>query len=149
VCHGSDRRGTRWELLFDRAVESAANRNVPQTQALIKRVRAWQHRQTRNDLANHLWHDCELLWLEGVVLEHAGRTAQARRIFLRLARVFATSLRDNQTWSLPLCPRCAKRTLGFARTWFDVASAVRTLPTEDVTADVLRAYAKGTEDAEC
>jgi hypothetical protein len=120
-----DTRHTRWEELFDKAVELAANRRLSATLSLIKRIRAWQHRQPRHGNENHSWHDAELSWLQGVVLERARQRTRASRIWHRLGRFLETELKS-EDWFLPKCGRCAERSLGFAPNWFSVASALRT-----------------------
>lgn len=148
-----DRRTTRWESSFDQAVETASQRKLAKTLSLLSRVRSWQRRQTEHSLENHDWHSAELLWLEGVVLERARRRAQAGQVWVRLARLFEHRFRRNKTWMLPLCERCAERSLGFAPNWF--AAAQRLLATEPevaFTAAVLSDIAResqhlGTEPA--
>jgi tetratricopeptide (TPR) repeat protein len=122
-----DSRNTRWEALFDQAVAFAADRRVSDTLSMLKRIRSWQHRQSRYGYENHDWHDAELLWLQGVVLEHAGQSSKADPVWLRLARLYKSIARGGESSFLPRCARCAERELGFAPRWFSVATRLRHL----------------------
>jgi hypothetical protein len=42
-----DTRNTRWEILFDQAVTLADARRLSDTLSMLKRIRPWQHRQSR------------------------------------------------------------------------------------------------------
>jgi hypothetical protein len=137
-----DTRNTRWETLFDEVAAVAASRRLSAPLSLIKRLRAWQHRQTRHGNENHSWHDAELLWLQGVALERARQRSKARVVWHRLARVFQTELR-HEDWFLPRCPRCAERTLGFAPNWFTVASQLRARRNSSDVAQLLSECASG------
>jgi hypothetical protein len=119
-----DTRHTRWEELFDELVVIAASRRLSLTLNLIKRLRAWQHRQPEHGNENHRWHDAELWWIQGVVLERARQRSRAKVVWRRLSTVLETDLKGEH-WFLPTCPRCAERVLGFAPNWFTVASELR------------------------
>jgi tetratricopeptide (TPR) repeat protein len=119
-----DARNTRWETLFDEAVALASNRHLSDTLSMLTRIRSWQHRQTRNGTQNHDWHDAELLWLQGVVLERARQGAKAAGVWQRLARRFKVIARRESSF-LPQCARCAERVLEFAPSWFSVATQLR------------------------
>jgi tetratricopeptide (TPR) repeat protein len=120
-----DTRNTRWETLFDQAVTLAAARRLSDTLSMLKRIRSWQHRQNRYGKENHDWHDAELLWLQGVVLERARQPSKADPVWLRLARVYKDIARLGESAFLPRCTRCAERVLGFAPSWFSVATQLR------------------------
>ena len=83
-----DTRNTRWEALFDQAVTLAQDGCTADTLSMLKRIRSWQRRQSRDGKENHDWHDAELLWLQGVVLERAGQPSDAAAVWVRLARVY-------------------------------------------------------------
>jgi tetratricopeptide (TPR) repeat protein len=142
-----DTRNTRWETLFDQAVTLADARRLSDTLSMLKRIRAWQHRQSRYGKENHDWHDAELLWLQGVVLERARQPTKADPVWLRLARVYEVIARGGESAFLPRCARCAERVLGFAPSWFSVATRLR-----DRAADVaattasFRQLALGSDD---
>jgi hypothetical protein len=116
--------GTRWELECDAAVASANRRRLSETLGRIHRLRSWQRRQTKFSRDNHEWHEAELLWLEGVVLERARRYQQARIVWGKLAEICRRN-RGKEAWFLPHCPACAARKLGFAISWLDAARIVR------------------------
>jgi hypothetical protein len=119
-----DAFGTRWEAEFDQAVSRAASRQLTETLGRIHRLRSWQRRQTRFSRENHEWHEAELLWLEGVVLERARRHRQATSVWATLGAICHTN-RSSEAWFLPNCPACAARKLGFALSWLDAALIVR------------------------
>ena len=108
-----DTRNTRWETLFDQAVTLAEARRLSDTLSILKRIRSWQHRQKRYGKENHDWHDAQLLWLQGVVLERARQPSKADSVWLRLARVYKDIARLGESAFLPRCARCAERVLGF------------------------------------
>jgi len=81
-----DSRNTRWETLFDEAVTLASRRRLSSSLSMIKRIRSWQHRQS---FENHSWHNAELLWLQGLVLERARQRTKARSV----GNVWQNSLR--------------------------------------------------------
>ncbi len=120
-----DTRNTRWETLFDQAVALAGDKRFSDTLSMLKRIRSWQHRQKRYGKENHDWHDAEILWLEGVVLERAGQPLTADPIWLRLARAYKELARRGESSFLPRCARCAERVLQFAPNWFSVATQLR------------------------
>jgi tetratricopeptide (TPR) repeat protein len=115
---------TRWEGLLDDASAAAAGSRLSDALVQLRRLRAWQRRRNRGGLTNHEWHDAELLWLEGVVLEHAHDSAGAAAVWLRLARLF-TTIAPHERYFLPKCSYCAERELGFAPNWFSVATQLR------------------------
>jgi tetratricopeptide (TPR) repeat protein len=125
VANPWDTRNTRWETLFDQAVTLADARRLSDTLSMLKRIRSWQHRQTRYGRENHDWHDAELLWLQGVVLERARQPSKADPVWLRLAQVYQVIARSGESAFLPRCARCAERVLGFAPSWFSVATQLR------------------------
>jgi hypothetical protein len=122
-------RGThvirRWETLFDQAVGLAQDGCTSETLSILKRIRSWQHRQSRHGKENHNWHDAELLWLQGVILERAGQSSDAAVVWGRLARVYKEIARLGDSSFLPRCARCAERVLQFAPSWFAVAAQLR------------------------
>ena len=142
-----DTRNTRWETLFDQAVTLAQDGSISETLSMLKRIRSWQHRQSRYGKENHDWHDAELLWLQGVVLERAGQRSDADATWRRLARVYKEILRLGESSFLPKCARCAERVLQFAPSWFSVATQLRR-PGRDQEANVaaFRKIALGTDD---
>jgi tetratricopeptide (TPR) repeat protein len=114
---------------------------------MLKRIRSWQHRQKRYGKENHDWHDAELLWLQGVVLERARQPSKADSIWLRLARVYKDIARLGESAFLPRCARCAERVLGFAPSWFSVATQLRDRAADvSVTAASFRQLALGSDD---
>ena len=68
---------------------------------MLKRIRSWQHRQSRYGKENHDWHDAELLWLQGVVLERGRQPSKAESLWLRLARVYKGIARLGESAFLP------------------------------------------------
>ena len=120
-------RNTRWEERMDKVVQHAATGDWVETITLIDALRAWQHRQTRDGGENDSWHDAELLWLRGVVLERAGQYGRATDTWNRLAQLLQKE-RESGFWWLPKCPRCADRQLAFAANWFTVCSRLRYEP---------------------
>ena len=120
-----DTRNTRWETLFDQAVGLAQDGCTSETLSILKRIRSWQHRQSRHGKENHNWHDAELLWLQGVILERAGQSSDAAVVWGRLARVYKEIARLGDSSFLPRCARCAERVLQFAPSWFAVAAQLR------------------------
>jgi hypothetical protein len=76
VADAWDTRNTRWETLFEQAVTLAQDGCISETLSMLKRIRSWQHRQSRNRKENHDWHNAEVLWLQGVVLERAGQRSE-------------------------------------------------------------------------
>jgi tetratricopeptide (TPR) repeat protein len=142
-----DARNTRWEMLFDKAVVLASQRRLSDTLSMLKRIRSWQHRQSRHSTQNHDWHDAELLWLQGVVLERAGQTAKASEVWQRLGRLFEVIARRGESSFLPQCARCAERLLGFAPSWFSVATQLRDVAGGvPAIADAFREHALSMED---
>lgn len=132
-----DIAGNRWEQEFDIAVRSAAALRLRESREHIHRLRAWQRRRTRHGRENHAWHEAELLWLEGVILERARRTQQASVVWRRLAGIFAEH-RHLEGWFLPGCPTCASRQVPFTVSWLSVARSLRSLEVAD-TAGVVKA----------
>ena len=120
-----DPHNTRWETLFDQAVSLADARRLSDTLSMLKRIRSWQHRQKRYGRDNHDWHDAELLWLQGVVLERARQPLRAGSVWLRLARAYQGISSHGESAFLPRCAHCAERVLGFAPSWFSVATQLR------------------------
>jgi hypothetical protein len=114
---------SRWDDLFDRAVESASRRRLAETLTLVNQARSWQRRQSPEINTN--WHRAELLWLEGVILERARRRTQAARVWTKLATFFERHFRRTEFWMLPTCRRCAGRKLDFAPNWFTAAHRLR------------------------
>jgi hypothetical protein len=112
VAKSWDTRNTRWEALFDQAVTLAGEKRLSDTLGMLKRIRSWQHRQSRHGKENHDWHDAELLWLQGIVLERAGQPSEV--IWRRLAGVYKELARRGESSFLPLCARCAERVFPFA-----------------------------------
>ena len=119
-----DARNTRWETPFDEAVALASQQRFSDTLSMLTRIRSWQHRQTRNGTQNHDWHDAELLWLQGVVLERSRQEAKAADVWQRLARLFKV-IAQRESSFLPQCARCAERVLEFAPSWSTVATQLR------------------------
>lgn len=141
-----DARNTRWETLFDEAVALASNRRLSDTLSMLTRIRSWQHRQTRNGTQNHDWHDAELLWLQGVILERARQGAKAADVWQRLARLFKVIARRESSF-LPQCARCAERVLEFAPSWSSVATQLRERAGDvPAIAAAFRKLALGTDD---
>lgn len=138
---------TRWETLLDNAAAAAAEGRLPDALAKVKRLRAWQRRQNRGGLANHQWHDAELLWLEGVLLEHVGEPTRADAVWRRLARLF-TNIAPRDFYFLPKCVYCAEREIGIAPNWFAVARSLRE-GADDIAATVaqFRRHALGESPA--
>lgn len=118
------KRKIRWEDAFDKAAAAAADGRLSDALAQVKRLRAWQRRNPRGGVIHEEWHDTELLWLEGVVLEHAHDSTGAAAVWLRLARLFARIAPYDRNF-LPLCVLCASRELAFAPNWFSVATRLR------------------------
>jgi hypothetical protein len=119
-----DTDGARWEREFDEVVRVAGRRRLRESLERIHRLRSWQRRQAEHGVENHSWHDAELLWLEGVVLERARRTRRAALVWARLA----TLLEDagaSEAWYLPRCHTCARRELTFAPSWLTTARRLR------------------------
>jgi tetratricopeptide (TPR) repeat protein len=119
-------RFTLWpdHTLFDEAVAFAAERRLSDTLRMLKRIGSWQHRQSRHGSQNHDWHDAELLWLQGVVLERSRHAAKAADVWRRLAPLFKQIARRESSF-LPQCARCAERVLEFAPSWYGVATQLR------------------------
>jgi hypothetical protein len=114
---------------------------------MLKRIRSWQHRQSRYGKENHDWHDAEILWLHGVVLERARQPSKADPVWLRLARVYKDIARLGESAFLPRCARCAERVLGFAPSWFSVATQLRERAADvSATAAYFRQLALGSDD---
>jgi hypothetical protein len=114
---------------------------------MLKRIRSWQHRQSRYGKENHDWHDAELLWLQGVVLERARQPSKADPVWLRMARVYRDITRLGESAFLPRCSRCAERVLGFAPSWFSVATRLRDRAADvAATAASFRQLALGSDD---
>lgn len=109
-----DTRNTRWETLFDQAVTLADARRLSDTLSMLKRIRSWQHRQKRYGRENHDWHDAEVLWLQGVVLERARQPSKADPVWLRLAQVYQP---HRETWRIGLLAavRSLRRTSSWVR----------------------------------
>lgn len=140
-----DTRNTRWETLFDQAVTLAQDGCTSETLSMLKRIRSWQHRQGRYGKENHDWHDAELLWLQGVILEHAGQSSDAAVVWRRLARVYKDIARLGESSFLPRCARCAERVLQFAPNWFTVATQLRDRAKDpDTSVAAFRTFALGT-----
>jgi len=112
---------------MDHIVQLAATGELAETINRIDALRRWQHRQPLHGAENRSWHDAELLWLRGVLLERAGQHAGATGTWQQLAKLLHKE-RD-RLWSwLPDCPRCAERDFGFAMNWFHSSSQLlRTL----------------------
>ena len=144
-----DTRNTRWETLFDQAVALADAGRLSDTLSMLKRIRSWQHRHSRYGKENHDWHDAELLWLQGVVLERARQPSKADPVWLRLARVYKDIARHGESAFLPRCGRCAERVLGFAPSWFSVATQFRDRAADvAVIAASFRQLALGSDDGD-
>src|SRR5687767_8596422 len=134
-------------MLFDQAVALAEARRLSDTLSMLKRIRSWQHRQSRYGKENHDWHDAELLWLQGVVLERARQPSRADRVWLRLARVYKEIARLGESSFLPRCARCAERVPGFALSWFSVATQLRDRAADvSATAVAFRKLALGSDE---
>src|SRR5262245_45015130 len=99
-----DTDATRWEREFDAALASASRRHLADSLGRSRRLRAWQRRQPENGLENHSWHEAELLWLEGIVLERAGQSRGAAQAWARLADLYCRSV--GEAWLLPRCHTC-------------------------------------------
>ena len=124
MAHWWDTDGTRWEREFDEVIRVAEGRRLRESLERIHRLRSWQRRQAEHGVENHPWHDAELLWLEGVILERARRSREAAPVWTRLARLLETAgaLED---WYLPRCHTCARRELPFAPSWLTTARQLR------------------------
>jgi len=146
VAKSWDTRNTRWEALFDQAVTLAGEKRLSDTLGMLKRIRSWQHRQSRHGKENHDWHDAELLWLQGIVLERAGQPSEV--IWRRLAGVYKELARRGESSFLPLCARCAERVFPFAPNWFSVATQLRDAAGDvAASAAAFRRLALGSDDA--
>jgi len=141
---------TRWDGVFDEAVESVRRRDLGRAVSTIHRLRRWQHRQANYGLVNIVWHDAELSWLEGLALTRARRFKDADAVWARLTQ---TILRDGYSFSQSMlqvlpCDVCAQRRFDFGPTWDHVAVAIAELPRDsEVLKTALAAHArKGTLD---
>jgi hypothetical protein len=119
-----DTDGTRWEREFDEVIRAAGRRRLRESLERINRLRSWQRRQAEHGVENHSWHDAELLWLEGVILERARRRREAARVWTRLAALLERA-GASEDWFLPRCHSCARRELPFALSWLMAARLLR------------------------
>ena len=126
-------RHAEWERHFESAVDLAVHGKTTASLAKVARLRRWQRRQPLNGLDNHSWHDAELLWLEGVLLERSRQARKARLVWTRVARLLAAAIRAGETWFLPRCETCARRPAVLAPQWLGTARRLKRLRGADET----------------